>query len=126
MKKQNIIRMFKLASIVTLTLFLAGIVVPSFMYAKYTWSFGSLYTTKIMGITFAYRLQNILAAIFGAAFGCVLAVLVFAVAANKGRRPLAAARSLLGNASSAFRNGLGSRVYSTVVGEFFALFGIEA
>jgi cyanate permease len=130
MKKQNPVRVFKLASVLTLTVFLTGIVVPSLMHARsaadQTSLFGSLYTTKVAGFTFAYKLQNILAAILGAGFGGVMAFIASVVLEDKNRRSVASARSLDENTGAALPSSGGSKVFSTLVGGLFALFRIEA
>jgi cyanate permease len=131
MKKQNPVRVFKLASVLTLTVFLTGIVVPSLMRmgssADHASSLiGSLYTTKVAGFTFAYKLQNILAAILGAGFGGVMAFIAYVVLEDKNHRSVASARSLDENAGAALRSSGGSKVFSTLVGGLFALFRIEA
>ena len=130
MKKQNAIGVFKLASVLTLTVFLTGIVVPSLMRATssadQTSVLTSIYTAKVAGFTFAYKLQNILAAVLGAAFGGVMAFIASVVFEDKKRRSLATARPLDENAGTVLRSGGGSKVFSNLVGGIFALFGIEA
>lgn len=128
---KNPVRVFKLASVLTLTVFLTGIVVPSLMRMGSSADhasplIGSLYTTKVAGFTFTCKLQNILAAILGAGFGGVMAFMASLIVEDRNRRSVASARSLDENAGSALRKSVGTKVYSTLVGGLFELFGIEA
>jgi len=78
MRKQNVFRFFQFAMAVTVTLFLAGVVVPNLIgtssSAGQTSLAGSLYTIQIAGITLTFKLQNILAASLGVLFGIVAAL----------------------------------------------------
>jgi hypothetical protein len=80
MKKQKAIRMFQLFGGVIITLFLAGILVPSLMgstrSANHSIFPGSSRTIQIAGIAFRYKLQNILAALLGTLFGAVMALVM--------------------------------------------------
>ena len=77
MKKQDVFGVLQLAGGVTAILFFAGLVVPAVLLHKMPASyslFGTpFHTTSIAGIPFAYKLQNILAAALGGAFGPMIA-----------------------------------------------------
>ena len=87
MKMQKAIRVFQLFSGLIITLFLAGILVPSLMGSTRSANHGifpgSLHTIKIAGLAFQYKLQNILAALLGMLFGAVSARVVASRAATK-------------------------------------------
>lgn len=80
MKKQDVIGVLQLAGGVTAILFFAGVVVPAMLLSKMPASyslFGTpFHTTSIAGIPFAYKLQNILGAALGGAFGPMIAFVV--------------------------------------------------
>ena len=77
---QKAIRVFQLFSGLIITLFLAGILVPSLMGSTRSSNHGifpgSLHTIKIAGFAFQYKLQNILAALLGMLFGAASARVV--------------------------------------------------
>jgi hypothetical protein len=87
MKKQEVIRVFQLASGVMATLFVAGILVPSLMgstrSANHNLFPGTLHTIHIAGMAFRYKLQNILAALVGTLFGALTALVLSSRAARK-------------------------------------------
>jgi hypothetical protein len=100
------IRVIQLFGGVIITLFLAGILVPSLMgstrSANHSNFPGSLHTIKIAGFVFQYKLQNILAALLGTLFGAVSALVMASRAATKKNiGSPAAARSAAGDAGSA-------------------------
>ncbi len=77
MKMQKVIRVSQLIGGAIITLFLAGILVPSLMgstrSANHSIFPGSLHTIQIAGFAFQYKLQNILAAVLGMLFGAASA-----------------------------------------------------
>ncbi len=87
MKMQKVIRVFQLIGGAIITLFLAGILVPSLMgstrSANHSIFPGALHTIQIAGFAFQYRLQNILAAVLGMLFGAVSARIMASRAATK-------------------------------------------
>jgi hypothetical protein len=110
MKKQNAIRVFRLLRSVTITLFLAGILVPSLMgsssSANHTFFAGSQHAMKVAGFVFKYRLQNILAALLGTVFGGVIALVMASRAMTKENSGSAAAAHGMGeNAGPAHQSG---------------------
>lgn len=80
MRKQKVIRVFQLVCGVTAILFIAGIVVPSLLpsrlSANHTGFAGSLHVMKIAGMSFTFKLQNILSAVLGAACGTGIALVL--------------------------------------------------
>lgn len=131
MKKQNAIRVFQLVCGVTLILLVAGIVVPSLLLTRMSESqagfSGSLHMMNIAGMTFTYKLQNILSAILGAAFGTVTAlVLATPAVARKVQGLMKSTRLATANAHSDQQIGFGAGMYSSLLGGFFALFNLEA
>ena len=126
MKKQDVIGVLQLAGGVTAILFFAGVVVPAVLLSKMpaTYSlFGTpSHTTSIAGIPFAYKLQNILAAVLGGAFGPMIAfVMASPRATTKNDAPKGAE---LASKESPAVPALSSvaAVYSHFVGGIFALF----
>jgi hypothetical protein len=87
MKKQKVIRVFQLSSVVVITLFLAGILAPSLMgftrSANHRMFPSSLHTIKIAGIAVRYKLPKILAALLGTLFGAVIALVTASRTATK-------------------------------------------
>ena len=87
MKMQKVIRVFQLIGGAIITLFLAGILVPSLMgstrSANHSIFPGSLHTIQIAGFAFQYKLQNILAAVLGMLFGAASARIMAFRAATK-------------------------------------------
>jgi hypothetical protein len=87
MKMQKVIRVFQLIGGAIITLFLAGILVPSLMgstrSANHSIFPGSLRTIQIAGFAFQYKLQNILAAVLGMLFGAASARIMASRAATK-------------------------------------------
>jgi hypothetical protein len=126
MKKQNAIRVFQLLSSVTITLFLAGILVPSLMgsssSANHTFFAGSQHTMKIAGFVFKYKFQNIMAAFLGTVFGGVIALVVASRAvARENTGSAAAAHGMGGNAAPAHQSGSAVANSFTWLGGLFAL-----
>ena len=123
MKKQSVIRVFQLVGGATAILFVAGVVVPGILMSKMPASyslFGTpFHTTSIAGISFAYKLQNILAAVLGGAFGPMIA---FVVASTGAKRSSQA--TLLAEGRSGSVSGMShvAAVYSHFVGGIFGLF----
>lgn len=106
MKKHNAIRVLQMVGGVTVTLFFAGIVVPSIlrtgMSAGHAGFSGSLHAVNIAGMTCTFKLQNLLSAVLGAAFGSVIALVQASPAlANKSRSAVATARLLFRDARTA-------------------------
>jgi hypothetical protein len=111
MKKQEVIRVFQLLSGVVVTLFVAGILVPSLMgstrSANHNLFPGTLHIIHIAGMAFRYKLQNILAALVGTLFGAVTAVLLSSrTARKKNTGSPAPAPSAAGDAGSVRLAGL--------------------
>ena len=81
MKRQKAFSRLQLLMEVVITLFVAGIVVPSFVRSDLATSValaaGSLHTINIAGMAFSYTNQNVVFAILGALVGAMAA---FAVA----------------------------------------------
>jgi hypothetical protein len=110
MKKQNVIRILQLLSSVTITLLLAGILVPSLMgssaSANHTFFAGPQHTIKIAGFAFQYKFQNILAALLGTVIGGVIAlVMASRAAAKENTGSPAGAHGMGGNAGPAYQAG---------------------
>jgi len=65
---------------VTLSVFIAGILVPSFlrsgMAANHSLAVGSLHTLTIDGVTLSYTLKNLGFAVLGALFGSLIALAI--------------------------------------------------
>jgi hypothetical protein len=80
MKRQKAFSLLQLLSEVVITLFIAGIVVPSLLRsdlaAKEALAVGSLHTIKISGVVLTYTNQNVEFAILG---GLVSAMAAFAI-----------------------------------------------
>src|ERR1700694_1583793 len=105
MKMQKVIRVFQLIGGAIITLFLAGILVPSLMgstrSANHNIFPGSLHTIQIAGFALQYKLQNILAAVLGMLFGAASARVMASRSTKRNTGSLAAARSAAGDAGSA-------------------------
>jgi hypothetical protein len=111
MKKREVIRVFQLFSGVMITLFVAGILVPSLLGSTKSVNHnlfpGTLHTIHIAGMAFRYKLQNILAALVGTLFGAVTALVLSSRAARKKNTgSLATAHGAAGEAGSARLAGL--------------------
>jgi hypothetical protein len=80
MKKGRVLRLFQLSSVVTATLFLAGVVAPSLIRTESATERvslgGSLQTMNIAGVSFSYKLGNIYAAALGVLFGTGIALVL--------------------------------------------------
>jgi FtsH-binding integral membrane protein len=65
---------------VTIGLFLAGVIVPTFlrsgMAANHGSAGGSLYALTIAGVTFRFTLQNVGSALLGGVFGALIALAI--------------------------------------------------
>ena len=121
MKKQGFIGVLQLAGGVTAILFFAGVVVPAILLSKMPVSyslFGApFHTTTVAGVTFGYKLQNILAAVLGGAFGPMIAfVMASPGAASKKVEPFGKESDSV----SAWRSV--AAVYSHFLGGIFGLF----
>ena len=122
MKKQSVIRVFQVVGGATAILFVAGVVVPGMLMSRMPASyslFGTpFHTTSIAGITFAYKLQNILAAVLGGAFGPMIAFVVASPGAAK------RTSTLLAGERSGSVSGMShvAAVYSHFLGGIFGLF----
>ncbi len=107
MKMQKVIRVFQLIGGAIITLFLAGILVPSLMgstrSANHSTFPGALHTIQIAGFAFQYKLQNILAALLGMLFGAASARVMASRAAKRNNGSLAAARSAAARDASSAR-----------------------
>jgi hypothetical protein len=131
MKKQNAIRVFQLLSSVAITLFLAGVLVPSLMgssrSANHTFFPGPLHTIQIAGFAFKYKFQNILAALLGTVFGGVMALVIASpAAAKKNTGSPAAAFGAAGDAGSARQAGADVAKSFNWFGGLLALLKLEA
>jgi len=126
MKKQDVIGVLQLAGGVTAILFFAGVVVPAVLLSKMPASYSLFgtpsHTTSIAGIPFAYKLQNILAAVLGGAFGPMIAFVMASPRATTKKDAPEAAK--LASKESPAVPALSSvaAVYSHFVGGIFALF----
>ena len=124
MKKQSVIRVFQVMGGATAILFVAGVVVPSILMSRMPASyslFGTpFHTISIAGITFAYKLQNILAAVLGGAFGPMIAFVV----ASPGAAKRASQATLLAGERSGSVSGMShvAAMYSHFLGGIFGLF----
>jgi len=126
MKKQNAIRVFHLLRSVTITLFLAGILVPSLMgsssSANHTFFAGSQHTMKVAGFVFKHKFQNLLAALLGTVFGGVIALVMASRARTKENSGSAAAAHGMGeNAGPAHQSGSAVAKSFSWLGGLFAL-----
>ena len=88
MKRQKTFSLLQLLIEVAITLFIAGIVVPSFLRSdvatKEALAGGSLHTINIAGVVLSYTNQNVEFAILGALLGAMTAfVIPFPAAAPK-------------------------------------------
>ncbi len=131
MTKQKAIRVLQLFGGVMVTLFLAGILVPSLMgstrSANHSMFPGSLHTIKIAGFAFRYKLQNILAALLGTLFGAVMALVMAARSATKKNTGSpAAAHGAAGDAGSSRLGGFELASSFQWLGGLFALLKLEA
>ncbi len=79
-KIQRALSVLQLLGGVTIALFLAGIVVPSFvrsgMAANHDAAGGSLHALTIGGVTFGFTLQNLGSALLGGVFGLLIALAI--------------------------------------------------
>jgi hypothetical protein len=79
-KIQRVLSLLQLLGGVTIALFLAGVVVPSFlrsgMAANHDSAGGSLHTLTMGGVTFAFTLQNLGFALLGGVFGALIALAI--------------------------------------------------
>jgi hypothetical protein len=79
-KIQKALYTLQLLSEVTITLFVAGVVVPSFlrsrMVTSHALAVGSLHTLTIGGVTLSYTLHNLVAAILGGLLGSLVALAI--------------------------------------------------
>ena len=131
MKKQKAVRMFQLFGGVIITLFLAGILVPSLMgftrYANHNVFPGSLHTMKIAGIAFKYKLQNIVAALMGTLCGAVMTLIkAYRTATKKNTGSPAGAQNAAGDAGLARLAGIDPASSSQWLGGLFALLKLGA
>jgi len=106
MKKQTAIRAFQLLSVLLVTLFIAGILVPTLMgstrSANHSPVPGSMHAIRIAGFAFKYKLQNILAALLGTVLGGVIGLAMASPnVAQKTAGSPAAAHNAVGEAGSA-------------------------
>jgi len=106
MKKQKAIRAFQLLSVMLVTLFIAGILVPTLMgstrSANHNPVPGSMHAIKIAGFAFKYKLQNILAALLGTALGGMIGLVMASPnVAQKTAGSPAAEQNAVGEAGSA-------------------------
>ena len=124
MKKQSVIRAFQVVGGATAILFVTGVMVPGMLMSKMPASyslFGTpFHTTSIAGITFAYKLQNILAAVLGGAFGPMIAFVVTSPGAAKGSSQATLLAGERSGAVSGMRHV--AAVYSHLLGGLFGLF----
>lgn len=78
LKIQRVLSVLQLVGGVTIGLFLAGVVVPSFlrsgMAANHDSAGGSLHTLTMGGVTFWFTLQNLGFALLGGVFGVLIAL----------------------------------------------------
>jgi hypothetical protein len=79
-KIQKALSVFELASGVTLSLFVAGIVAPSFlrsgMATSHALAAGSLHALTIGRVTLWFTLQNLASALLGGLFGALVALAI--------------------------------------------------
>ena len=82
-KRMKILRALAILQLLidmTISFFLAGIVIPSFlrssMATNHDLAAGSLHTLTIAGITFSYTFQNLAFAILGGLFGAAVALAI--------------------------------------------------
>jgi len=79
-KIQRVLSVLQLLGGVTIALFLAGVVVPSFvrsgMAATHDAAAGSLHALTIGGVTFWFTLQNLGFALLGSVFGLLVALAI--------------------------------------------------
>ena len=79
-KIQRVLSALQLLGGVTIGLFLAGVVVPSFlrsgMAAKHTLAGGSLHALTVGGVTFGFTLENLGFALLGGVFGVLIALVI--------------------------------------------------
>ena len=87
MKRQKAFSRLQLLMEVVITLFVAGIVVPSFVRSELATSValaaGSLHTINIAGMAFSYTNQNAVFAILGALVGAMAAFVAFRITTTK-------------------------------------------
>ena len=82
-KIQRALSVLQLSSEVVITLFIAGIVVPSFLrsgmatnHALAAGSLRALHALTIGGVTFSYTVQNLGSAVLGGLFGSLIALAI--------------------------------------------------
>jgi hypothetical protein len=101
-KTQNALSIWPILSAVAISVFIAGIVVPTFLRsgraANHALASGSLQSLAIAGVRFSYTLGNLGFAVLGALFGLLLALAI----ESEGRTAKAARNFLgrIGNAAS--------------------------
>jgi hypothetical protein len=91
MKRQKVFSLLQLLIEVSITLFIAGILVPSFLRSdvatKEALAGGSLHTINIAGIAFSYTNQNVGFAFLGALVGTMAAFAIHFHATTLKDRP---------------------------------------
>jgi hypothetical protein len=79
-KIQRVLSVLELLGGVTIALFLAGVVVPSFlrssMAGNHDLAGGSLHALTMRGVTFGFTLQNLGFALLGGVFGVLIALAI--------------------------------------------------
>lgn len=79
-KIERVLSVLELFGGVTIALFLAGVVVPSFlrsgMAANHDTAGGSLHALTMGGVTFGFTLQNLAFALLGGVFGVLIALAI--------------------------------------------------
>ena len=84
MKIQRALSILQLLISVTISLFIAGIAIPSFLRSSMATNHltvGSLHALTLAGITFSYTFQNLASAILGGLFGAAVALAIDSPAA---------------------------------------------
>lgn len=80
MKMQRALSILQLVLGVSVSLFIAGIAIPSFLRStaatNHALASGSLHTLTIARVTFSYTLQNLVSAILGSLFGTAMALAI--------------------------------------------------
>ena len=124
MKKQDVVRVLQLVGGATAILFFAGVLAPAILLSKMPASyslFGTPFrTTSFVGITFAYKVQNILAAVLGGAFGPMIAFVM--VSPSVARRASEATLVKTEESTSVPALSHIATMYSHFVGGIFGLF----
>ena len=78
MLKKKTALLFRMACEISMTVLLAGVVVPGLIRVDSS-AQGSLQTLSLGGVSFAYKLENVCSAILGGSFGALVVLLLYSL-----------------------------------------------